>query len=212
MPMWRNTSPTTASAFRRTSVLATTCTAMKTATVCSTRKTIFSSAATPPEFSYSFNFGVNWKGIDVNVVFQGAANRFIYRNQDNFTVPLRGWYTNTSNASVGNTWTPDNPDAYYAPYIMDNAVNQYNYQASSLTAQDGRYLRLKNLTVGYTFPAKWMKATKCLSNARVYITGEDIWETTKLKDGWDPEAKRDAGGLGRYPFTRNWTFGLNLTF
>lgn len=165
-----------------------------------------------PEFSYSFNFGVNWKGIDVNVVFQGAANRFIYRNQDNFTVPLRGWYTNTSNASVGNTWTPDNPDAYYAPYIMDNAVNQYNYQASSLTAQDGRYLRLKNLTVGYTFPAKWMKATKCLSNARVYITGEDIWETTKLKDGWDPEAKRDAGGLGRYPFTRNWTFGLNLTF
>lgn len=165
-----------------------------------------------PEFSYSFNFGVNWKGIDVNVVFQGAANRFIYRNQDNFTVPLRGWYTNTSNASVGNTWTPDNPDAYYAPYIMDGAVNSYNYQASSLTAQDGRYLRLKNLTVGYTFPAKWMKATKCLSNARVYITGEDIWETTKLKDGWDPEAKRDAGGLGRYPFTRNWTFGLNLTF
>lgn len=57
-----------------------------------------------------------------------------------------------------------------------------------------------------------MKATKCLSNARVYITGEDIWETTKLKDGWDPEAKRAAGGLGRYPFTRNWTFGLNLTF
>ncbi len=165
-----------------------------------------------PEISYSFNFGVNWKGFDVNVIFQGAANRFIYRSIDNFTVPLRGWYTNTSNASVGNTWSPENPDAYYSPYIMDNDINNYNYQASSLTAQDGRYLRLKNVTVGYNFPTKLLKRSKCFSAARVYVTGEDIWETTLLKDGWDPEAARNAGGLGRYPFTRNWTFGLNLTF
>lgn len=165
-----------------------------------------------PEISYSVNAGVNWKGIDVSVVFQGAGNRFIYRDMNNLTVPLRGWYTNTSNASVGNVWTPDNPDAYYAPYIKDDAINNYNYQASSLTAQDGRYIRLKNLTVGYTFPSKLMKATHCLSNARVYVTGEDIWEWTKLKDGFDPEAGRNAGGIGRYPFTRNWTFGLSLTF
>lgn len=57
-----------------------------------------------------------------------------------------------------------------------------------------------------------MKKTHLLSNARIYVSGEDLWESTKLKDGWDPEAKRDASGTGRYPFTRNWTFGLNLTF
>lgn len=166
-----------------------------------------------PEISYSFNFGVNWKGIDVNFVFQGAANRFIYRGINNLTVPMRNWYTNTANASVGNVWSPSNPDAYFSPYIVDNAINNYNYQASSLTAQDGRYLRLKNVTVGYTFPAKWMKATHCLTNARVYITGEDLWETTKMQDGYDPEAGRSAdSGFSRYPFTRNWTFGLNLTF
>ena len=165
-----------------------------------------------PEISYSFNAGINWKGLDVNVVFQGAANRFIYRNIDNTTVPFNGIYTNTSTASIGNTWSTDNPDAYYAPYTNQSDINKYNYQASSLTAQDGRYIRLKNVTVGYTFPSALMKKTHLLSNARIYVSGEDLWESTKLKDGWDPEAKRDASGTGRYPFTRNWTFGLNLTF
>jgi hypothetical protein len=61
--------------------------------------------------------------------------------------------------------------------------------------------------------------TKALEGARVYVTGTDLWETTKIKDGWDPEAaasesdgKSLAGGIKRYPFTRNFIFGLNLTF
>lgn len=166
-----------------------------------------------PEISWSINAGINWKGFDISVIFQGAGNRFVYRPIDNLTVPMRAWYTNTSNASVGKTWSPSNPDAYYAPYIKDDAINNYNYQASSLTAQDGTYIRLKNLTFGYTFPEKWMKATRCLSNARIYVTGEDIWEHSNLADGYDPEARSSAAsGISRYPFTRNWTFGLNLTF
>lgn len=174
-----------------------------------------------PEISYSFNFGAGWKGLDLSVVFQGAANRFVYRPIDNMTVPFRGYYTNTSTASIGNTWTPDNRDAYYAPYTSDGNINNYNYQASSLTSQDGRYLRLKNITIGYNLPASWLKKTKVLSGARIYVTGTDLWETTRIKDGWDPEAeagKMDGGkykeisGVKRYPFTRNFTFGANLTF
>ena len=165
-----------------------------------------------PEISYSFNFGAEWKGFDINVIFQGAANRFVYREIDNMTVPFRGYYTNTSTASIGNTWSVDNPDAYYAPYTSDGNINNWNYQASSLTAQDGRYLRLKNITVGYTFPAQWLQKTKFLQSARIYATGTDLWETTQIKDGWDPEATRDASGVKRYPFTRNFTFGVNLTF
>lgn len=166
-----------------------------------------------PEISYSFNFGAAWKGIDVNVVFQGAANRFIYRGNDtNWTVPYRGLYMNNLKSSVGNTWTTENTDAYYAPYTNDGNINKYNYQASSLTAQDGRYLRLKNITVGYTFPKNLLNKLGFIESLRIYYTGADLWETTKIEDGWDPESKIAKSGTSLYPFTRNHTFGLNVTF
>lgn len=173
-----------------------------------------------PEISYSFNLGAEWKGFDINVIFQGSANRFVYRPIDNMTVPFRGYYTNTSTASIGNTWSEKSRDAYYAPYTSDGNINNWNYQASSLTAQDGRYLRLKNVTIGYTFPTSQLKKTKVLQGARIYVTGTDLWETTKIKDGWDPEAEarnssntsQAASGVKRYPFTRNFTIGANLTF
>ena len=166
-----------------------------------------------PEISYSFNFGAAWKGIDVNVVFQGAANRFIYRGNDtNWTVPYRGLYMNNLKSSIGNTWTTENTDAYYAPYTNDGNINTYNYQASSLTAQDGRYLRLKNVTVGYTFPKNLLNKLGFIESLRIYYTGSDLWETTKISDGWDPESKIAKSGTSLYPFTRNHTFGLNVTF
>ena len=62
------------------------------------------------------------------------------------------------------------------------------------------------------FLAKWLEKTKFLTYARVYVTGSDLWETSKIRDGWDPEASREVTAYGRYPFTRNVTFGLNLTF
>lgn len=166
-----------------------------------------------PEISYSFNFGAEWKGIDLNIVFQGAGNRFIYRGYDtNWTVPYRGLYLNNLKSSIGNTWTADNTEAYYAPYTNDKNINEYNYQASSLTTHDGRYLRLKNITVGYTFPKKLLAKVRFIESLRIYYTGTDLWETTKIKDGWDPESKIAKSGTALYPFTRNHTFGLNVTF
>ena len=165
-----------------------------------------------PEISYSFNAGASWKGIDFNIVFQGSANRFVYRGIDSWTVPFRTPYTNTTTSSIGNTWSESNPNAYYAPYTMDANIINYNYQANSLTAQDGRYVRLKNLTIGYNLPAQVLKKIGFVNMARIYFTGEDLWESTKISDGWDPEANRTASGTQRYPFTRNFTFGVNLTF
>ena len=78
-----------------------------------------------PEISYSFNAGASYKGFDVNVIFQGAANRFVYRGIDNWTVPFRANYTNTITSSIGNTWSESNPDAYYAPYTNDSNINNY---------------------------------------------------------------------------------------
>lgn len=165
-----------------------------------------------PEISYSFNAGASWKGIDFNIVFQGSANRFVYRGIDAWTVPFRSLYTNSTTSSIGNTWSETNPNAYYNPYTTDANIVSYNYQANSLTAQDGRYIRLKNITVGYNLPASVLKKLGFVNAARIYFTGEDLWESTKITDGWDPEAKRKASDVSRYPFTRNFTFGLNLTF
>ena len=165
-----------------------------------------------PEISYSINLGGSWKGIDLNIVLQGAANRFVYRGIDNWTVPFRNKYSNFTTSSIGNTWTAETPDAYYAPYTLDANIIDYNYQASSLTAQDGRYIRLKEITVGYTFPQKLLTPLKIVQSAHVYVTANDLWESSKISDGWDPEASRNASGTGRYPFTRNFTFGLNVSF
>ncbi len=165
-----------------------------------------------PEISYSVNFGASWRGFDLNVVFQGSANRFVYRGIDAWTVPFRSLYLNSTTSSLGNTWAPDNQDAYYAPYTTDSNIVNYNYQANSLTAQNGSYIRLKNVTLGYNLPDSVMKKTRVISGCRIYFTGEDLWEHSGITDGWDPEAKRSPSGTGRYPFTRNFTFGVNLTF
>ncbi len=77
----------------------------------------------------------------------------------------------TSTASLGNTWSENNRDAYYAPYTNESNINNYNYQASSLTAQDGRYLRLKNVTIGYTFPANLLNKTKVISGGSYISDG-----------------------------------------
>ena len=54
--------------------------------------------------------------------------------------------------------------------------------------------------------------TKAISSCRVYVAGADLWEYSKINDGWDPEASRKVSAAGRFPFVRTVTFGLNLTF
>ena len=166
-----------------------------------------------PKVSYSFNLGVNWNNFDLSVIFQGAAKRTIFRSQDNsWTVPMRSSYLNATNQSVGNVWSPETPDARYPSYTNNSTINNYNYLASSWTVEDGSYLRLKNVTLGYNLPKIILNKTKAIESCRLYLTGVDLWETTKIHDGWDPEASRGVSGVGRYPFVRTATFGLNLTF
>lgn len=173
-----------------------------------------------PKISYSFNAGLSWNGFDISVVFQGVGDRTVWRAStsvpqyltDNWLVPLRAWYTNTSNASVGNVWSIETPDNRYPTYTNDQKINNYNYYCSSWSVENGSYLRLKNVTIGYTFPATLMARTHILTGARIYCTGTDLWESTRMNDGFDPEATRTVSSFQRYPFTRNLTFGLNLTF
>jgi TonB-linked SusC/RagA family outer membrane protein len=165
-----------------------------------------------PKISYSFNLGADWKGFDFSAIFQGAGQRTIFRDDVNWRQPFRSVYLNTSNQSVDNHWTPTNTEAHFPKYSTNGTINTYNYQASSWSVENGAYLRLKNIVIGYTLPSDLIKKTKVLSRLRVYASGSDLWEHTLINDGWDPEATRAVSVSQRYPFNRTLTFGLNATF
>ena len=75
--------------------------------------------------------------------------------------------------------------------------------------RNNRYIRLKSLVIGYTIPKKWT-AKAGISNLRVYFSGDDLWEWTKVKDGYDPEYGENSNNT--FPFSRLLTFGCRCNF
>ena len=86
----------------------------------------------------------------------------------------------------------------------------WNYQNNDFMLQNSRYIRLKSLVIGYTLPQVWTRKVK-LERLRVYFSGNDLWETTSIKDGFDPEMGEMSNNSG-YPFARTWSFGVNVGF
>lgn len=166
-----------------------------------------------PKLSFSFNFGFEWKGLDFSAVFQGVGKRTIYRGIDAWKVPFSAIWLNTSNQSVGNVWSPETPDNYYPSYSNTGSINNYNYISSTWSVDNGAYLRLKDIVLGYTLPKSVLKKMgNFMTNLRIYVAGADIWEKTYIHDGWDPEATREVDDKDRYPFNRTFTVGINATF
>jgi TonB-linked SusC/RagA family outer membrane protein len=175
-----------------------------------------------PRYSYSFNGGVEWKGFDFNFIFQGVGERTIVRD-GNWRIPAAVIFQAQNAAFVDKWWTPTRPDASLPRISTTGTINNYNYFPSDWVAENGAYLRLKNLVVGYTIPQQLTRRAK-IDRLRIYFSGNDLWETSKIKDGWDPEATRSVNNSGdqennnistfsqRYPFYRYLTFGVNVTF
>ena len=169
-----------------------------------------------PRYVFGFNMGAEWKGFDFSAVFQGVGKRTIYRRAD-WSTPFGTIWQGHANWWVGKTWTPENPNAELP--ILTTATNKgfggygaYNYQISDWSIQNGAYVRLKNIAIGYTLPQAISRKAK-IERLRVYVSGNDLWEITKVQDKWDPEQTNSiSGGSQRYPFYRMITFGLNVTF
>lgn len=111
-------------------------------------------------------------------------------------------------------WTPENTDAYYPllrGYIALNDRGSLNVK-SDRYLQDLAYIRLKNLTVGYSIPQKLLQRVK-LGNARIYVSGENLWTATKLRSKYiDPEQAAQETNGRSYPISKSFSFGLDLTF
>lgn len=167
-------------------------------------------------YNFALNLYAEWKGIDFSAVFQGVGQRNIYRRSD-WSTPFGTIWQGHGDWWVGKTWTPENPDAELP--ILTTATNKgfggysgYNYQISDWSLENGAYVRLKNISLGYTLPQEISRKAK-LERFRVYVAGNDLWESSSIKDGWDPEQHGTvSGGSRRYPFYRMLTFGVNATF
>jgi TonB-linked SusC/RagA family outer membrane protein len=175
-----------------------------------------------PRLTYSFNAGLEYAGFDFNVIFQGVGQRTIIRD-GNWRIPAAVIFQAQNEAFVDKWWTPTRTEADLPRLSTTGTINNYNYYPSNWIEENGAYLRMKNLVLGYTVPKKITQKAK-IERLRFYFSGNDLWETSKIKDGWDPEASRTVSNNGdpennnvstysqRYPFYRYLTFGLNLTF
>ena len=161
-----------------------------------------------PHFVFGINAGINWKGIDVSAMFQGVGKQYIMRTGW-MAYPFYAQHTNQNPTFLGQTWTEDNPNAKYPRLTSHQNRAHWNYENNDFMLQNNRYIRLKTLIVGYTLPQVWTRKAK-LEKVRIYFSGNDLWEATSIKDGFDPEMGETSNNNG-YPFSRTWSFGVNVT-
>lgn len=172
-----------------------------------TERDIYYAGDAAPRMNFGIKGGFEWKGIDFSIFFQGVGQQKILRD-GNLAYPFRANYTAQNSKFLGQTWTPENPGAEYTILCRNNAFNNFNYANSDVLVTNNRYIRLKNLQIGYTFPSKWMNKI-FVDKLRVYFSGDDLWEWTKIKDGYDPEHGESSNSL--FPLCRYITFGVELT-
>ncbi len=170
-----------------------------------------------PRYTFGFNLGANWNGFDISAFLQGIGRQHWWpgANSDKFWGPYsRPYYSFVPKDFEEDIWTPENTDAYYPllrGYIALNDRSSLNVK-SDRYLQDLAYIRLKNLTVGYSVPQSWLSRVK-LSNARIYVSGENIWTATKLRSKYiDPEQSAQETNGRSYPVSKTFSFGLDLTF
>jgi TonB-linked SusC/RagA family outer membrane protein len=177
-----------------------------------------------PRFSYGFNLSASWKGIDLSAFFQGIGKLDQWISEADNGNYFRGNANGPLHATVlkqhVDYWRDDtsplgaNPNAYFAkPYSVFTGENNKNYQTpNDRYMQNGSYLRLKNLQLGYSIP-KSITQKVSISNLKVYVSAENILTFTKMMI-FDPEATV-RGGIGDakiYPLAKAYSIGLNINF
>ncbi len=178
---------------------------------------------TTPRFCYGANLGVSYKGLALDVMFQGVGKRDVWLGGaaiypfagagagDAVFQPLYYNQTDYWTAKSYDPASPDfmvaaNPDAtLFRIYGQGNNVGS-NTRTSDKFVASGAYLRIKNMTLSYTFPHKLINKIK-LSDLKLYASIENLATITSLPKGYDPETLSWS-----YPFYRTTTFGVSITF
>lgn len=156
-------------------------------------------------YQYGANGFVEWKGFNLSFILQGTGKRDAWIG-DNITFPMSDQYGTVYKHQVGKIWTEDNQDAYYGR-IYENAGSSQgaNQRKSDKFLYNAAYLRVKNISLSYNFPQKWIQPIS-LKGLKVFFSGENMFTFDHLPDGVDPEdLKWD------YPHFKTYSFGINIT-
>lgn len=150
---------------------------------------------------YVYNIGVNlqYKGFDLEMLFDGVGRKFINLNSD-LAVPI-GFARVEGQTDA---WTPENRDATW-PRIYQG--DNWNWWISDRTLHDASYFSMKNLQVGYTFPQSWLEKVR-IERLRLYVNVRNPFIIDNYVDYLDPR----LNAFNHYPVLRSYTVGLNLTF
>lgn len=166
-----------------------------------------------PDLIYGFNLGFSYKNFDLSMAFQGTIGNDIW-NVAKGNLSSAGRQNALADAYT-QAWTKEgDTDAIY-PRITNSSSNN-NMRSSSFYVEDGSYLRLQNVQIGYTIPASVCQKSKLFSSCRFYVSGQNVFTLTGYS-GLDPELGiNNPLNMGvdatRYPSSRTFTFGVNLQF
>jgi TonB-dependent starch-binding outer membrane protein SusC len=175
-----------------------------------------------PDFTYGLNLNVAYSDFDVAIFFQGSQGNDIYNFTKYFSDFAGVFYQSGKGADILNAWTPTNTGATI-PKLSSGTPNGET-ETNSFFVEDGSYIRLKNLQIGYTLP-KILSNKWGIERLRFYVQGQNLWTGTKYT-GLDPElslrsfsagdsrtTNLDIGvDRGAYPVAKTMLVGLNLTF
>ncbi|MBK9106094.1 MAG: TonB-dependent receptor [Saprospiraceae bacterium] len=168
-----------------------------------------------PDFIYGFTNIFTYKGFDLNIFFQGSQGNDVFNGSRLFLESLQGG--DNQLAVINDRWQQPGDITNIPAATNDPELAASNVRVSSRFIEDGSYLRLKNLTLGYTFHMG-EKIKQSISGFRVYFTGQNLFTLTKYS-GLDPEVNylgNDNAVIGTdfftFPQARIYSFGLNLTF
>ncbi len=171
-----------------------------------------------PRYQFGTTLGFTWEGLDFSVFFQGVGRQDWYPGADAryfwglYSRPFSSWIQKDF---LERCWSEDNPDAYFPrprAYIAmkdGRALGTVNDRY----LQNVGYCRLKNLTIGYTLPKKWVDAAK-LNSVRVYFSGENLacFAPGLKSDYMDPEMALVGGKCHIYPWQKTFMFGVDINF
>ncbi|MDR0558710.1 MAG: TonB-dependent receptor [Prevotellaceae bacterium] len=181
---------------------------------------------TTARFPYSIDLNASWKGFDLRLFLQGIGKRDWYPENQ-----ASGWWYDVNNPyqefwssylstwrtpglHIRDRWTPENPNGYYPRLFHRSAQNGNTAEwmrANTRYIQDASYLRLKNVTIGYTLPEK-LTGKAGISRVRVYFSGENLWTLSHIfVDSIDPETLGTTN-YSTYAMQRVLSLGLNINF
>lgn len=173
-----------------------------------------------PRFRFGLNMGLDWKGIDFSMFWQGVAKRDLWLDGPLFWGVGSGEWQSTGLEPHLDYYRPENTtsvfgpntDAYFPRIYLGNTKNQYT---QSRYMQNGAYMRLKNIQVGYTLPKQVLDKIG-MEYLRFYVSAENVLTISSLPNGFDPETAYSAytgSNSGKtYPLQATVSFGVNVTF